>query len=406
MGGAVLTETVFAWPGLGRLMVKAIFARDYVLLQGAVLVFALAFVVINLLVDLAYGAARPARRASGLSGDGQRSCTLARRPWPPRDSALMPGGASAAIAWRWSGSLIVALLVVAALAAPWLAPYDPAKQSLIEKRARPGGKYLLGADEFGRDILSRVIYGSARGAAGGRAVRDDRARPAGSCSACLAGFARRLARRADHARRSRCCWPFRICCSPSRSSPRSVPACSTPRIAVGIWGMPDGHPHRARRRARRCARRSTSAPRARSARPRAARADAPRAAEHPPRADRLRDALHGQRHPASRPRCPSSGSGVQPPTAVVGTHGLDRPRRPAGGAARGHRAGPGHHDRRARRSTWSATASATRSTRDCAGASNLSKYRGAPRLRRGVPSRPGGLGGPGEAPHETKSRAA
>ena len=40
MGGAVLTETVFAWPGLGRLMVKAIFARDYILLQGAVLIFA------------------------------------------------------------------------------------------------------------------------------------------------------------------------------------------------------------------------------------------------------------------------------------------------------------------------------------------------------------------------------
>jgi len=59
MGGAVLTETVFAWPGLGRLMVKAIFARDYVLLQGAVLVFALAFVVVNLLVDLSYGALDP-----------------------------------------------------------------------------------------------------------------------------------------------------------------------------------------------------------------------------------------------------------------------------------------------------------------------------------------------------------
>jgi ABC-type dipeptide/oligopeptide/nickel transport system permease component len=59
MGGAVLTETVFAWPGLGRLMVKAIFARDYVLLQGAVLVFALAFVVINLAVDIAYGALGP-----------------------------------------------------------------------------------------------------------------------------------------------------------------------------------------------------------------------------------------------------------------------------------------------------------------------------------------------------------
>src|SRR5215468_4325466 len=59
MGGAVLTETVFSWPGLGRLMVKAIFARDYVLLQGAVLVFALAFVLINLAVDLAYGVFDP-----------------------------------------------------------------------------------------------------------------------------------------------------------------------------------------------------------------------------------------------------------------------------------------------------------------------------------------------------------
>jgi ABC-type dipeptide/oligopeptide/nickel transport system permease component len=59
MGGAVLTETVFAWPGLGRLMVKAIFARDYILLQGAVLLFALGFVVVNLLVDLSYGLLDP-----------------------------------------------------------------------------------------------------------------------------------------------------------------------------------------------------------------------------------------------------------------------------------------------------------------------------------------------------------
>jgi ABC-type dipeptide/oligopeptide/nickel transport system permease component len=59
MGGAVLTETVFSWPGLGRLMVKAIFARDYILLQGAVLIFALAFVIINLIVDLSYGLLDP-----------------------------------------------------------------------------------------------------------------------------------------------------------------------------------------------------------------------------------------------------------------------------------------------------------------------------------------------------------
>jgi peptide/nickel transport system permease protein len=58
------------------------------------------------------------------------------------------------------GLVLVVLLGVMAAFAPWLAPYDPARQSLIEKRALPGTKYLLGADEFGRDILSRVIYGS------------------------------------------------------------------------------------------------------------------------------------------------------------------------------------------------------------------------------------------------------
>ncbi|HET9926252.1 MAG TPA: ABC transporter permease, partial [Methylomirabilota bacterium] len=58
------------------------------------------------------------------------------------------------------GLVVVALLMVAAAGAPWLAPADPAKQSLIEKRARPGGKFILGADEFGRDILSRLIFGS------------------------------------------------------------------------------------------------------------------------------------------------------------------------------------------------------------------------------------------------------
>jgi len=58
------------------------------------------------------------------------------------------------------GLVLVGVLSVTATLAPWLAPYDPARQSLVEKRALPGGKYLLGADEFGRDILSRVIYGS------------------------------------------------------------------------------------------------------------------------------------------------------------------------------------------------------------------------------------------------------
>ncbi|HVH30566.1 MAG TPA: ABC transporter permease, partial [bacterium] len=54
LGGAILTETIFAWPGMGRLVVDAIFARDYPVVQGTVLVIALLFVVVNLLVDLSY----------------------------------------------------------------------------------------------------------------------------------------------------------------------------------------------------------------------------------------------------------------------------------------------------------------------------------------------------------------
>lgn len=54
LGGAVLTETVFAWPGIGRLMVAGIRTRDLYVVQGCVLVMAASFVVINLLTDLAY----------------------------------------------------------------------------------------------------------------------------------------------------------------------------------------------------------------------------------------------------------------------------------------------------------------------------------------------------------------
>jgi len=59
LGGAVLTETVFAWPGVGRLLVDAIVARDLPLVQGCVLVIALLFIGVNLVVDLSYAAINP-----------------------------------------------------------------------------------------------------------------------------------------------------------------------------------------------------------------------------------------------------------------------------------------------------------------------------------------------------------
>jgi peptide/nickel transport system permease protein len=59
LGGAVLTETVFAWPGVGTLVVQGILARDMPLVQGGVLVIALSFVLVNLAVDILYAVIDP-----------------------------------------------------------------------------------------------------------------------------------------------------------------------------------------------------------------------------------------------------------------------------------------------------------------------------------------------------------
>ena len=63
LGGAVVTETVFAWPGIGRLAIQSIYDRDYPVVQCTVFLAALMFVVINLCVDLIYGVLDPRIRA-------------------------------------------------------------------------------------------------------------------------------------------------------------------------------------------------------------------------------------------------------------------------------------------------------------------------------------------------------
>ncbi|MBL4622784.1 MAG: ABC transporter permease [Immundisolibacteraceae bacterium] len=68
LGGSVIVETVFSWPGVGRLTVEAIQSRDYPLVQGCVLLIAVLYVVINLLTDVAYGLIDPRIRLSGSAG--------------------------------------------------------------------------------------------------------------------------------------------------------------------------------------------------------------------------------------------------------------------------------------------------------------------------------------------------
>lgn len=63
LGGAVVTETIFSWPGVGRLAVGAILSSDFPMAQGTIIVLSAGFIIINLLVDLLYGALDPRVRA-------------------------------------------------------------------------------------------------------------------------------------------------------------------------------------------------------------------------------------------------------------------------------------------------------------------------------------------------------
>jgi peptide/nickel transport system permease protein len=64
LGGSLIAEMIFSWPGLGRMMITAISARDFPLVQGCVLVYALTYVVVNTLIDLFYGLIDPRIRVS------------------------------------------------------------------------------------------------------------------------------------------------------------------------------------------------------------------------------------------------------------------------------------------------------------------------------------------------------
>ena len=81
--GAILTESIFSWPGMGTMIVNAINNRDYMLIQGVVLFFALVFVVVNLLVDIAYMLINPR-----VSYEGKRRTQP--RPLHPIFWALLP----------------------------------------------------------------------------------------------------------------------------------------------------------------------------------------------------------------------------------------------------------------------------------------------------------------------------
>jgi peptide/nickel transport system permease protein len=134
------------------------------------------------------------------------------------------------------GLAIVTVLVVSAVFAAWLAPQDPGKQSLIEKRTKPGGKFLLGADEFGRDVLSRVIYGTRVALLVGT-VSVTIALAIGLLLGCLAGFVGGWVDAAVmRAIEVLLAFPYLLLAIAIVSALGSGALNTT--IAVGIWGAP------------------------------------------------------------------------------------------------------------------------------------------------------------------------
>ena len=131
IGGAVITEYVFALPGVGRLVVDAVFARDYPLVQGVVLLIAVGFIASNLLVDLLYGSSIPASAHAGSTGAGAGRCA-ARGAGAPGWRRF--GAAVLLIArswWRWPPR--------------WSSPHDPLQAGPRQRAGAAGAAPICSA---------------------------------------------------------------------------------------------------------------------------------------------------------------------------------------------------------------------------------------------------------------------
>ena len=139
LAGTIVTETIFSWPGIGRLAVQAINARDYPLLQGCILLIAVSYVVVNLAHGFGLRRGRPA---------GEVRMKALREFLKPQ--RVRAAGASRSRCC-WCSSRLPRRGSRATI---------PVAQNLPARLVAPSAAHWMGTDELGRDILSRIIYGT------------------------------------------------------------------------------------------------------------------------------------------------------------------------------------------------------------------------------------------------------
>ncbi len=158
IGGVVVTESVFAIPGIGRLTIDAVTQRDYPVIQGVILVSSFAYVAVNLLIDLSYGLFDPRIRTTSMTDvsipaatTGWSDALRRARRFTLRNLTILIGGT------------LLVVLVTVSLAAPWIAHYDPLALNLPHRFRAPDAVHWFGTDNYGRDVFSaRSMAGVSR----------------------------------------------------------------------------------------------------------------------------------------------------------------------------------------------------------------------------------------------------
>ena len=164
--GAILTETIFSWPGVGKWLIEGINRRDYPVLQGGTLLIGAIVMIVNLLVDVTYGLINPAHPAHKMTAEVLETPIVAAQPSAPPHPLLEFWSYFKANVGAVAGLVVIVVLVLLALFADFVAPHSPILTNNAVFLKPPfwqqGGSiaYPLGTDAIGRDILSRLIHGA------------------------------------------------------------------------------------------------------------------------------------------------------------------------------------------------------------------------------------------------------